>query len=130
MTPEGKVKKRVKQILSDLDVYYLMPVTGGYGNSGTPDFIICIAGLFYGIECKANGGKPTALQLKNHEDIRKAGGFAMIVDETNVETLRKELISYVESRAHFVPAQVREVGEGRGEGHKDRAIIRVLRAME
>ena len=91
MTPEAKVKKRVKEILADLNAYYVMPVTGGYGNSGAPDFIVCKESLFYGIECKANGGKPTALQLKNHDDIRKAGGVALVIDETNVETLRKEL---------------------------------------
>jgi len=102
MTPEAKVKKKVKEILKDLGAYYTMPVTGGYGNSGAPDFIICIAGLFYGIECKANGGKATALQLKNHDDIRKAGGIAIIVDETNVENLRKELLSYVESKSKQV----------------------------
>ena len=102
MTPEAKVKKKVKDVLKELGAYYTMPVTGGYGNSGVPDFIICIAGLFYGIECKANGGKPTALQLKHMDDIRKAGGIALIVDETNVENLRKELISYVESKSKQV----------------------------
>ena len=91
MTPEGKVKKRVKDILKELGCYYTMPVTGGYGNSGVPDFIICKGGLFYGIECKANGGQPTALQLKHLDDIRKAGGIALVIDETNVDTLRKEL---------------------------------------
>lgn len=102
MTPEAKVKKKVKDILKELGAYYTMPVTGGYGNSGVPDFIICIAGLFYGIECKANGGKPTALQLKHMDDIRKAGGIAVIVDETNVANLRKELLSYVESKSKQV----------------------------
>ena len=91
MTPEAKVKAKVKKILAELGCYYAMPVTGGYGNSGVPDFLICKAGLFYGIECKANGGKPTALQLKHLDDIRKAGGIALVIDETNVETLRKEL---------------------------------------
>lgn len=91
MTPEAKVKKRVKEILNDVGAYYAMPVGTGFGNSGVPDFLVCKEGLFYGIECKANGGKPTALQLKHLDDIRKAGGIAMIIDETNVETLRKEL---------------------------------------
>ena len=96
MTPESKVKARVKKILTELGAYYAMPVTGGFGNSGVPDFLICIKGKFYGIECKANGGKPTALQLKHLDDIRKAGGVALVIDETNVENLRKELLSYVE----------------------------------
>lgn len=91
MTPESKVKARVKKILTELGAYYAMPVTGGFGNSGVPDFLICVKGKFYGIECKANGGKPTALQLKHLDDIRKAGGIALVIDETNVETLRKEL---------------------------------------
>ena len=91
MTPEAKVKAKVKKVLNELGCYYAMPVGTGFGNSGVPDFLICKGGLFYGIECKANGGKPTALQLKHLDDIRKAGGIAMIVDETNVETLRKEL---------------------------------------
>ena len=91
MTPEAKVKAKVRKLLQEVGAYYAMPLTGGYGNSGVPDFLICKDGKFYGIECKANGGKPTALQLKHHDDIRKAGGIALIVDETNVETLRKEL---------------------------------------
>jgi hypothetical protein len=92
MTPETKIKNKVKKILNELGAYYTMPVTGGYGNSGVPDFVVCLRGKFFGVECKANGGKPTALQLKHHDDIRKAGGIALIVDETNVETLRKELL--------------------------------------
>jgi hypothetical protein len=91
MTPEGKVKKRVKEILAQVGAYYAMPMGTGFGNSGVPDFLVCKGGLFYGIECKAGGNKPTALQLKNLDDIRKAGGIALVIDETNVETLRKEL---------------------------------------
>ena len=67
-----------------------MPIGTGFGNAGVPDFLVCLRGKFYGIECKANGGKPTALQLKHLDDIRKTGGIALLIDETNVETLRKE----------------------------------------
>jgi Holliday junction resolvase len=91
MTPEGKVKAKVKQVLKEVGAYYVMPATGGYGSSGAPDFLICKGGKFYGIECKANGNKPTALQLSHLTKIREAGGVALVIDETNVETLRKEL---------------------------------------
>ncbi len=91
MTPEAKVKKRVKEILTDLGAYYSMPVTGGYGRSGVPDFLICLRGRFYAIECKANGGKTTALQDKHLADIRGAGGVSLVIHEANVENLRKEL---------------------------------------
>ena len=91
MTPEAKVKAKVKRILAELGAYYAMPVTGGYGNSGVPDFLVCLRGRFYAIECKANGGKPTALQEKHLADIRGAGGVSLIIHEANVENLRKEL---------------------------------------
>lgn len=99
-TPEGKVKSKVKKILEDMGAYYAMPVTGGYGNSGVPDFLICKEGLFYAIECKAGKGRATALQHAHMKAIRAAGGVALIVDETNVENLRKEL-NNVKSKQNY-----------------------------
>jgi hypothetical protein len=91
MTPEGKVKKRVKDMLAQIGAYYVMPATGGYGNSGAPDFLICYRGRFIGIECKAGRGKTTALQEKNLHDIRAAGGLAFVVNEDNLVNLKHEL---------------------------------------
>ena len=91
MTPEGKIKARVKQVLKELGAYYAMPSTGGYGNSGVPDFLVCIGGRFIGIECKANKGKTTALQESNLKAIRACGGIALVVNESNIDTLKKEL---------------------------------------
>ena len=87
MTPEAKVKKGVRVYLKELGAYYSMPVTGGYGNSGVPDFLVCWRGKFFGIECKANGNKPTALQEKNMGSIREAGGYTIVIDENNVDQL-------------------------------------------
>jgi hypothetical protein len=120
----------VKEVLNDLGAYYTMPMGTGFSSSGAPDFIICIAGLFYGIECKANGGKPTALQLKHHDDIRKAGGVALVVDETNVVNLRKELLSYVEESKNLVPSEVGQVDQHGRKVGKGKAAVRVLRAVD
>lgn len=86
MTPEGKVKEKVKKVLKEQGIYYVMPATGGYGSSGAPDILVCHKGKFYGIECKANGNKPTALQLDNLERIEDNGGIAIVVDEHNVNS--------------------------------------------
>lgn len=88
MTAEAKVKKRVKEVLNALGAYYAMPATGGYGSSGVPDFLVCYKGRFIGIECKAGGGKTTALQEKNLRLIQEAGGEAFVVNEENVTTLK------------------------------------------
>lgn len=91
MTPEAKVKAKVKKILADMGAYYAMPLGTGFGNSGVPDFLVCFQGAFVGIECKANGNKPTALQLHHMMQIRKAGGRSFLVDETNIDKLREEM---------------------------------------
>lgn len=96
LTPERKVKDKVKKVLKELGAYYAMPATGGYGSSGVPDFLVCYQGRFFGLECKANGGKTTALQEKNLEDIRKNDGVAFVVGEHNVGNLRELLIVFVE----------------------------------
>ena len=83
-TPEVKVKNKVKSVLKNLGAYYVMPVTGGYGNSGAPDFLVCYKGRFIGIECKAGRNKPTALQEKNLREIEDAGGSALVINEENV----------------------------------------------
>lgn len=56
-----------------------------------PDIVACIEGKFVGIECKANGGKPTALQLKNLNAIVAAGGYAFVVDEDSTGVFRMML---------------------------------------
>tara|TARA_R110000744_G_scaffold163014_2_gene279691 strand:- start:64 stop:348 length:285 start_codon:yes stop_codon:yes gene_type:complete len=87
MTPEKKVKTKVKSILDKVGAYHCMPTTGGYGASGVPDIIACYKGNFIGIECKANGNKPTALQNKHLNNIKKAQGYSMVIDETDIDAL-------------------------------------------
>ena len=83
-TPEGKVKARVVNVLKMHSVYYFFPATYGMGRSGVPDIICCVDGNFLAIECKAGKGKTTALQDVEIESIRRAGGTALVVNETNV----------------------------------------------
>ena len=64
-----------------------MPTTAGYGASGVPDIIACWRGKFVGIECKANGNKPTGLQQKHLRDISISGGISLVIDETNIDML-------------------------------------------
>lgn len=94
MTPEGAVKKRIRQILEELGCYYFMPPANGYGRAGIPDFVGCLDGHFFAIEAKAGKGKATALQLKELARINSCGGCALIVNEENVEQLKQQLKDY------------------------------------
>ena len=84
MTPEGKVKEVVKKFLKEKGIYYIMPATGGYGSSGAPDIVVCHKGKFYGLEVKSGENKPTALQMDNLSRIEKNGGYAIVINESNV----------------------------------------------
>ena len=84
MTPEAKVKKKVVDVIKKYGAYYFFPATGGYGRSGVPDIVCCYRGVFIAIECKAGNNKPTPLQEAEMDKIRKAQGFVLVVNETNI----------------------------------------------
>lgn len=84
MTPEAKVKKKVVDVLKKYGAYYFFPATGGYGRSGVPDIVSCYRGVFIAIECKAGSNKPTPLQEAEMDKIKKAQGFVLVVNETNI----------------------------------------------
>jgi len=86
-TPEKKVKDKVVAILKELGAYFFFPATHGYGRSGVPDIIGCLGGIFFAIECKAGKNKPTALQEREMQRIRDAGGHTLVINEDNIEEL-------------------------------------------
>lgn len=77
MTPEGKVKKEIKQGLDRLGIYYFMPVQTGYGKKSL-DFICCMKGKFLSIEAKAGKNKTSLQQDTMMKEIKQAGGLAVV----------------------------------------------------
>jgi hypothetical protein len=92
MKKEADVKKRIKEILDDMDAWWFMYVPVGYGKSGIPDFLVCYWGCFVAIEAKFGGTKPTSLQYAQMDEITDAGGRVLVVDEHNVEKLRELIV--------------------------------------
>ena len=99
VTPESAVKTKAKKILEAYETYFFMPATGGYGRSGVPDIVGCYRGYFFAIECKAGRGKTTALQDRELRNIRNAGGFAFVINESNVGQLRAWLDTLSDDRS-------------------------------
>lgn len=81
MTPEGKTKAAVKRLLEASGAYFFMPPANGYGRAGIPDFVCCVRGRFLAIEAKAGRGKTTALQDRELQRIKDAGGVSIVVYE-------------------------------------------------
>jgi hypothetical protein len=83
MTPEGKVKKQVKEYLQSIGAWYYMPVSNGMGRVGCPDILVCYSGQFLAFETKAPGKieNVTANQLREINGIQRANGLAHVVDD-------------------------------------------------
>ena len=63
-----------------------------YQETGIPDLLCCWGGLFFGIEVKDPGGKPSAIQLAQGARIIKAKGHFIIA--TSVEDVK----DYIEEK--------------------------------
>ena len=96
MTPEGKVKKQVKEYLQSIGAWYYMPVSNGMGRVGCPDILVCYLGLFMAFETKAPGKikNVTANQQREINDISRAYGLARVVDNVDQvkEAIRDKII--------------------------------------
>ena len=86
MTPEGKVKEKVKKVLKEYNAYYHMPVQNGMGKPSL-DFICCHKGRFLAIETKTEKGKLTLRQEATIDEMQKAGAIVLVIrGESDGET--------------------------------------------
>lgn len=97
-TPEGKVKNKVKELFKRLGIWYFMPVPGGRGVAGIPDFIACMPveitedmvgkhfGLFVAVETKAPSGshRVTPLQAMHLRNIQAAHGVGLVASDADL----------------------------------------------
>jgi hypothetical protein len=97
VTPEGKVKKKVKALLEKYEIYYYMPVPGGYGRVGVGDFICCVNGKFLAIETKADDNVETVLQEEDGKKVRKSKGLKLTIRENDMQYLEITLKRLLES---------------------------------
>lgn len=100
MTPEGKVKAKVKDVLRRRRVYWHCPVQNGMG-APSLDFICCANGLYLGIETKAPGQKPTPRQLNTMSEIEAANGLTLVVDGSE-ESLQR--LTFILDKAGCIDA--------------------------
>lgn len=84
MTPEGKVKAKVKKVLKEYRAYQHWPVQAGYG-APTLDCVGCYNHLYFAIETKAPGKKPTPRQQLTIEEMEAAGAKVFVIGEVEIK---------------------------------------------
>ena len=82
MTPEGKVKEKVKRLLKQYGAYWHMPVQNGMG-APSLDFVGCFKGWYYAVETKAGNKGPTPRQEATIHQMELAGGKCFVVNEVS-----------------------------------------------
>lgn len=92
MTPEGKVKAWIKEVLNKHKIWYFMPRGTVLGSAGIPDFICCVNGMFLGIEAKAAKGKLSAMQTHQIDRIKTQGkGEVLVVYPDNFDLFEQAI---------------------------------------
>ena len=99
LTPEGKVKEKVKKILKKRGVWFFMPRGTTYGSSGVSDIICCHEGRFLAIETKAGKNEPTKLQLSTLRSIINHAGCALVVRESNIDDV-ETVLDFIEMNSN------------------------------
>lgn len=99
---EKLVKNKIKKILETFakynDVYTFAPMTMGYGDSGHPDRVLLVNGVFVGIEAKRDENnhhsrpelKPKSnevMQKRQAKKIMDAGGEWVCIHNGNLQVL-------------------------------------------
>lgn len=99
---EKLVKEKIKTLVDIYakynDVYSFCPMTFGYGESGHPDRIILIGGMYIGVEVKKDRNnhhsrpelkaKPNeVMQKRQAEKIKAAGGLWVCIHNDNIQEL-------------------------------------------
>jgi hypothetical protein len=112
-TPEGKTKAKVRALLSRYTgVYTYWPVPSGFGRTSL-DCIGCYRGLFFAIETKAEGKKPTLRQTQELQAMGRAMAMTFVIagpDDPAIEQLRMWLDALketVDDHPHISPDQTR-----------------------
>lgn len=79
MAQEKLFESKIKRYLKAKKCWYVKYFANRMTKVGIPDILACVNGFFIAIEVKSDSGKPSELQLWNRDEIRKAGGIAIIL---------------------------------------------------
>lgn len=98
-TKESKLEEQVEKFMNDKGIWQLARYQAQSNQNGLPDRLYLYKGFLLGLELKADGGKPTKLQLKKLKAINDNGGIGLIVKDVEiVETL----IRYIDAEDDYM----------------------------
>lgn len=107
MAAEKQFENKIKKFLESRGAWFVKYWAGAqYTKSGIPDILACINGRFFGIEVKAQSGRPSEIQMYNIRKINDAGGIGIVLYPSKYE----EFTAFVDALLDDVPTR-REIPE-------------------
>lgn len=89
MAAEKNFENRIKDFLVSKRAWFIKYWAGAkFTKDGIPDILACINGLFFGIEIKATGGKPSVIQLVTLRKIRESGGTGLLLYPKDMDNFK------------------------------------------
>jgi len=95
MTNESELKEDIKQYLKSIGAFWSMVKGGAHSKNGDPDMVVCIRGLFVGIEAKSWDGHQEPIQKMRQKQIERAGGIYILA--RSVEDVSRVLDKLIKS---------------------------------
>lgn len=77
-TPEGKIKKEIRDWLAVNGIYYANVAGGAFSKPGDPDIIADVSGHFLAIEAKTKTGRQSEYQKTCENQVAASGGTYII----------------------------------------------------
>ena len=102
--PETVFRQRIRPLLAALPNTAVFPIQQK-AIKGDPDFILCINGLFVGLELKSDDGETIPLQDFKLDNIAKARGIALVSDPHNWSAVY-EFLKEIACSEPFLPASL------------------------
>ena len=78
MTPEGEIKRKIREWLSVHSIYYANVAGGAFSKPGDPDIIADVDGRFLAIEAKTKTGRQRPEQVLCEKKVTESGGLYII----------------------------------------------------
>ena len=91
MASEKTFENKIKLYLKSIGAYFIKTHGDRFSKIGTPDILACVNGHFVAVEVKAEKGKPSELQLYHIEQIKKSGGYGIILYPKDFDKFKKDM---------------------------------------
>lgn len=94
MAQEKQFENKIKAFLKEKNIWFVKYFANAFTKSGIPDILgVLPNGKFFALELKVEPNKPTPLQTRNIELIKKSNGIAYILYPKDFEQFKKDIES-------------------------------------